>query len=169
MTIDLVGDMDSSGAILTKIKHGPSSNQSYGTVETTLVQANGDPNTDLLYTVNFALVGLHEAAAATGESLYGDAESKLVEFLCRVQVKSETQPQLDGGWFRGFDYRRWDYWGSDADIGWSVYSMETGWISGEILSVLALRQLKTSLWELTADSKLPKHFDVWRDRMLPGH
>ncbi|MDP1563269.1 MAG: hypothetical protein Q8M16_17955 [Pirellulaceae bacterium] len=164
---DLVGDMDSTGAILTKIKHGPSSNEAYGTAETTLIQANGDPNTDLLYTVNFALVGLHEAAAATGDPLYVDAEDKLVQFLCRVQVKSETQPQLDGGWFRGFDYQRWEYWGSDADVGWSLYSMETGWISGEILSVLALRQMKTSLWELTSDSSIPHHFQIWSPRMLP--
>ena len=167
VAVDLMGDMDPSGTILTKIKHGPASNDAYGTGETTLVQANGDPNSDLLYTVNFALVGLHEAAAATGETLYRDAADKIVRFLCRVQVKSEAQPQLDGGWFRGFDYRRWEYWGSDADIGWSLYSMETGWISGEILSVLALRQMKTSLWELSANSTIPLHLKVWRERMLP--
>ncbi len=164
---DLTGDLDASGAILTKIKQGPASNEAYGTAETTLVQANGDPNTDLLYTVNFALVGLHEAVAATGEALYRDAADKIVRFLCRVQVKSDAQPQLDGGWFRGFDYRRWEYWGSDADVGWSLYSMETGWISGEILSVLALRQMKTSLWDLTVTSTIPRHFEVWRERMLP--
>ena len=164
---DLTGDLDPCGAILTKIKHGPASNDAYGTGETTLVQANGDPNTDLLYTVNFALLGLHEAAAATGEALYRDAADKIVRFLCRVQVKSEDQPQLDGGWFRGFDYRRWEYWGSDADIGWSLYSMETGWISGEVLSVLALRQMKTSLWDVTATSTIPHHLNIWRERMLP--
>jgi len=164
---DLTADMDPCGAILTKIKQGPASNDAYGTGETTLVQANGDPNTDLLYTVNFALVGLHEAGAATGEALYRDAADKIVHFLCRVQVKSEVQPQLDGGWLRGFDYRRWEYWGSDADIGWSLYTMETGWISGEILSVLALRQMKTSLWDLTATSTIERHFKAWRERMLP--
>jgi hypothetical protein len=99
--------------------------------------------------------------------LYREAADKIVHFLCRVQVKSEAQPQLDGGWFRGFDYGRWEYWGSDADIGWSLYTMETGWISGEILSVLALREMKTSLWELTATSTIPRHFNVWRERMLP--
>lgn len=167
VTTDLIGDMDASGAILTKIKHGPSSNEAYGTTETTLIQANGDPNADLFYTVNFALVGLREATAATGEPLYRNAEDKLVRFLCRVQVESDAQPQLDGGWFRGFDYRRWEYWGSDADIGWSLYSMETGWIQGEVLSVLALRQMKTSLWDLTAKSTIPRHLKVWRERMIP--
>ena len=64
----------------------------------------------------------------------------------------------------------WDaaeFLGSDADVGWSLYTMETGWISGEILSVLALRQMKTSLWDLTAASTIPRHFEIWRDRMLP--
>lgn len=163
---DLTSDMDRSGAILTKIKQGPANNEAYGTAETTLIQTNGDPNTDLLYTGNFALVGPHEAAAATDEPLYRDAENRLAHFLCRVQVKSEAQPQLDGGWFPGFDFQRWEYWGSDADIGWSLYSMETGWISGEILSVLALRQMKISLWDLTAESTIPRHFKVWRERMF---
>lgn len=167
VALDLTGDMDHSGAILTKIRQGPTSNAAYGTAETTLIQANGDPNTDLLYTANFALVGLHEAAAATGEAMYQDAEDRLARFLCRIQVRSESQPQLDGGWFRGFDYGRWDYWGSDADVGWSLYSMETGWISGEILSVLALRQMRTSVWDLTTTSTIPHHFKDWRERMIP--
>ncbi len=168
MALDLVGDMDASGAILTKISRGPADNAAYGTGETTLVQANGDPNTDLLYTANFALVGLHEAAAATGEALYRDAEERLARFFCRVQVRSEAHPELDGGWFRGFDFGRWEYWGSDADVGWSLYSMETGWIQGEVLSVLALRQLKTSLWDFTVGSSIPRHFETWQPRMLPA-
>ncbi|MFZ9855877.1 MAG: hypothetical protein ACO3I0_12235 [Limisphaerales bacterium] len=167
VAMDLTRDMDPSGAILTKIKQGPTSNEAYGTAETTLIQTNGDPNTDLLYTANFALVGLHEAAAATGEAMYREAEDRLVRFLCRIQVRSETQPQLEGGWFRGFDYGRWEYWGSDADVGWSLYSMETGWISGEILSVLALRQGNTSLWDFTARSTIPRHFRLWSGRMFP--
>ncbi len=169
VTLDLTGDMDPSGAILTKIRQGPTSNAAYGTAETTLIQANGDPNTDLLYTANFALVGLHEAAAATGEAVYRDMEDRLARFLCRIQVRSRTQPQFDGGWFRGFDYRRWEYWGSDADVGWSLYSMETGWISGEILSVLALRQMQTSVWDLTRSTEIPRHFRLWGERMFPEH
>ncbi|MFM7816906.1 MAG: hypothetical protein ACKPGI_08055, partial [Verrucomicrobiota bacterium] len=167
VALDLTSDMDPSGAILTKIRQGPTSNGAYGTAETTLIQENGDPNTDLLYTANFALVGLHEAAAATGEGLYCDAEDRLARFLCRIQIRSDAQPQLDGGWFRGFDYRRWEYWGSDADVGWSLYSMETGWISGEILSVLALRQMQTSVWDLTRGTAIPRYFRLWRERMIP--
>ena len=53
-------------------------------------------------------MGLHEAAAATGESLYIEAEDKLAEFLCRIQVCSQSHPDLDGTWFRAFDFKRWE-------------------------------------------------------------
>jgi hypothetical protein len=40
-------------------------------------------------------------------------------------------------------------------------------LPGEVLSVLALRQMKTSLWEVTTTSTIPCHFEAWRRRMLP--
>ena len=36
----------------------------------------------------FAFLGLHQAAA-TIEQIYGEAEDKLAEFLCRIQIGSE--------------------------------------------------------------------------------
>ena len=39
-----------------------------GTFEAPLNQENSDPVSDLLYTTNFAFLGLHEAAAATGNA-----------------------------------------------------------------------------------------------------
>ena len=42
-------------------------NADYGTFEAPLNQANDDPVSDFLYTSNFALLGLHEAAAALGD------------------------------------------------------------------------------------------------------
>jgi hypothetical protein len=132
-----------------------------------LIQKNGDPVADLLYTSNFALVGLHEAAAATGEVSYRRAEDKLAEFLCRIQVQSRAHPELDGVWYRGFDFDRWDYWGADADIGWSVWSTETGWTQGEILATLVLRQRNTSLWDYTAKSRIRHRFDKLRRQMIP--
>ena len=58
-------------------------------------------------------------------------------------------PEFDGAWYRAFDFRRWDYWASNADVGWGPWSTETGWTQGWITSVLALRQLNTSLWDLS--------------------
>ncbi len=125
----------------------PASNEDYGTTEAPLIQENGDPLADLLYTVNFASLGLREAAAA-GESDCARAEAKLAEFLCRIQARSKALPELDGAWFRAFDYERWEYWGSDADSGWGAWSIETGWTQAWICAVIGLRRAGTSLWDL---------------------
>jgi len=145
----------------------PATNEDYGTNEAPLIQANGDPLCDLLYTTNFAFAGLHEAAAATGEALFTEAEDRLAAFLCRIQVKSETHPELDGAWFRAFDFRRWDYWASNADLGWGAWSIESGWTQAWIVSMLALRQQQTSFWELTAGSKIGRQLEETVRVMLP--
>ncbi|MCF6176212.1 MAG: hypothetical protein L3J71_10650 [Victivallaceae bacterium] len=59
---------------------------------------NGDPACDLVYTVNYAFIGLHEASMATNDNFYIEAENKLASFLCRIQVKSASQPYLGGCW-----------------------------------------------------------------------
>src|SRR5690606_32389200 len=107
ITTDLLANQHSSGAIpeeIGDIKKGgfppPSSNEAYGTTETPLIQSNNDGVSDLLYTVGFAFLGLHEAAEATGDNFYREAENKLAKFLCRIQIRSEERPELDGGWFR---------------------------------------------------------------------
>ncbi len=158
---DLLSFQDKSGAIREEVgsegegQYGPpKSNAAYGTSEAPLLQQNGDPVADLLYTTNFAFLGLHEAAAATGDSMYVEAENKLAEFLCRIQVRSEKHPELAGGWFRAFDYGTWDYWASGSDWGWGPWSIETGWTQSWITSVLGMRNLRTSLWELTGRNEL---------------
>jgi len=145
----------------------PRSNEAYGTNEASLIARNGDPVADLLYTTNFAFLGLHEAAAATGDRDILEAESRLAEFLCRIQVVSEAHPQVDGGWFRAFDFGRWEHWGCNADHGWGAWCIESGWTQGWIIAVLALRQMKTSLWDLTGDSRIEGHFEELRGKMIP--
>ncbi|MBZ0257687.1 discoidin domain-containing protein, partial [bacterium] len=145
----------------------PKSNEAYGTAETPLLQTNGDPVCDLLYTTNFAYLGLHEAAAATGDPYYKDAEDKLTQFLCRIQIESNVHPELDGGWYRAFDFDHWEYWASSADLGWGAWSIESGWTQGWIVAVLGMRQKQTSLWELTKDSTIEKHFDKLQPIFFP--
>ena len=145
----------------------PRSNAAYGTNEASLIAANGDPVADLLYTTNFAFLGLHEAAAATGDKDVIQAENKLAEFLCRIQVTSDAQPAVDGGWFRAFDFGRWEHWGCNADHGWGAWAIESGWTQGWITAVLAMRQRKTSLWDLTRDSKIERHHARLRKQMIP--
>jgi hypothetical protein len=169
----LISFQDACGALREEIGPGrshygpPASNDRYGTNEASLIQQNGDPACDLLYTSNFAFLGLHEAGAATGDATYLQAENKLAEFLCRIQASSIAHPEFDGAWFRGFDYKIWDYWASNSDWGWGVWSTETGWTQAWITSVLAMRHMKTSLWDLSAKSQIAKYMDKLLPVMMP--
>jgi hypothetical protein len=161
---DLLALQDDSGAIREVIDESgrgglrpPASNEEYGTAETALIQANGDPACDLLYTSNFAFLGLHEAAAATGDRFYAGAADKLAGFLARVQVRSEARPELDGAWFRAFDFKRWEYWASNADLGWGAWAVEAGWTMPWITATYAMRHKRTSYWELTRGVQMKKY------------
>lgn len=171
---DLIAGQAECGAIREQIgeagKGGfppPATNEAYGTSEAPLIQTNSDGVSDLLYTSDFAFLGLHEAAAATNEEIYRDAEDKLAKFLCRIQIRSERHPELDGGWFRAFDFNRWEYWASNADAGWGAWSIETGWTQSWITAILALRQIKTSVWDYIKESKIERNFDALRKLMIP--
>ena len=174
IVVDLIALQQPCGAIREQLgTHGkgmyppPASNQDYGGTEASLIQHNADSVCDLLYTTNFAFLGLHEAAATTGESIYAEAEDKLAKFLCRIQICSRTHPELDGTWFRAFDFQRWEHWGSDADAGWGAWCAITGWTHSWITSVLAMRQMNTSLWDLTADIPMAKLHRKYRSIMIP--
>ncbi|MBU7004194.1 MAG: hypothetical protein HXS50_01410, partial [Theionarchaea archaeon] len=170
---EVISLQDKSGALREELggpgkgSYGPPrSNEDYGKHEATLMQKNGDPICDMLYTTNFAFLGLHEAATASGDELFIGAEDKLAEFLCRIQTRSEKHPELDGAWYRGFDFSRWDYWGSNADAGWGVWSIESGWTQGWIVSVLGLRRMGLSLWDLSEGSGVKDHLDVLLEGMM---
>lgn len=169
---DLLALQDDSGAIREILAPGNSkwsvnSNARYGVCETSLIQDNSDTVADMLYTCNFALIGLHEAAAATGDRTYADAEEKLVKFLCRIQIRSEAHPELDGAWYRAFNFGNWQYWASNADIEWGPWCTETGWTQPWIAGTLALRQMKTSLWDVAKQAPVSKNFDQLRREMIP--
>jgi len=174
MAGELLATQDHCGAIREEIgqagKGGcppPASNEAYGTAEAPLIQSNTDAASDLLYTCNFAFLALHEAAAASGDSFYREAEENLAKFLCRIQIRSETHPELDGAWFRAFDFKRWEYWASSADAGWGAWSIESGWTQSWITSALAMRRMQTSLWDLTALSRISRHLSTLRPQMIP--
>jgi hypothetical protein len=162
---ELVGKQDACGAIPEHLGgdgkggghyHTPASNDAYGTSETPLIQTNGDRVSDQLYTAGFALIGLHESFAATGDARLRAAEDKLAGYLVRIQVKSSKVPYLDGCWFRAFDFGKWDYWASSADIGWGAWSAEAGWCQAWTAATLALRARNTSMWELTDGSSIER-------------
>lgn len=171
---DLLAHQAASGAIPERLGdldmgrfRPPQSNKSYGCGEASLIQENGDPVVDLLYTCNFALIALHEAAAATDDPELTRAADRLADFIVRIQVSSKAHPEFDGVWYRAFDFKRWEYWASNSDVGWGSWCTETGWTQGWIVATLALRRMNKSLWDLTAESKIADHFDKYQKMMLP--
>jgi hypothetical protein len=125
------------------------SNDDYGRNEAPLIFHNGDPVADMLYTSNFAVFALNEAACATGDPAIRKMADDLGEFLLRIQARSDERKNVDGAWFRAFNYRDWDYWASNADAGWGAQSTLTGWIQSWIITTLALMEEGTSYWDLT--------------------
>ena len=163
---DLLAEQQPCGAIherLGQVRGGffqaPQRNEDYGTTESPLLQQNGDPVSDQLYTTGFALLGLREAAGATGDARFRRAEDKLAEFLCRIQTRSNKLPWLNGAWFRAFDDERWETWASSADVGWGAWSIESGWGQAWTAAVLALRQQRSTFWDLTSNSRAHDHFE----------
>jgi hypothetical protein len=118
----------------------------------------------MLYTCNFAFLALHEAAAALRDPVIKTAGDRLAAFLCRIQIHSESHPELHGGWFRALDFTRWEYWASNADAGWGAWCIETGWTQSWITAVFALRIKGTTLWDVTRGSEIRKH---WMQIHLP--
>lgn len=121
------------------------------------------------YTTNFALLGLHEAAAATKNSTYIKARDRLLDLVIRAQVKSKINhhPELDGAFFRAFDYEKWEAWASDSDIGWGAWSIETGWTQSWITTVIGLFVQNTSLWDLAQNVNAQDEFEDWVPYFFP--
>ena len=77
---------------------------------------------------------------------------------------------MDGAFFRAFDYSKWEAWASDADIGWGAWSVESGWTQSWITTVLGLRLLNTTLWDLGSSEvfgSIRSDFDAWIPVMFP--
>lgn len=172
VTDDLLRNQQPCGAIPEQLSTNsgghfvvPKSNEAYGTTETPLLQQDGDPVTDQLYTTNFVLIGLHEAVAATNDTALQSAEDRLTDYVVRIQTRAPGNPTLDGTWFRAFDFRRWDYWSSSGDLGWGAWCAEAGWGPAWNGIVLGLRLQQRSLWDLTASSRIKSQLDHVRELM----
>jgi hypothetical protein len=171
----LLENQQESGAIREELggegkgRYGrTSSNKEYGLHEAPLIFENGDPIADMLYTSNFAFFSLNEAAHATGNKDYKEAVENLSEFLTRIQVKSKKFNDLDGAWFRAFEYDRWEYWASNADVGWGAWGTLTGWTQSWIVATQVLMEQNQSYWDLTQDSPIDRYMPQVVEEMLKG-
>ncbi|HWD82939.1 MAG TPA: hypothetical protein VG497_28765, partial [Kribbella sp.] len=105
----------------------PPSNEAYGVDEASIFQANGDPVTDQLYGTPFAAWALPIAHQVTGEPIFEELAHGVLDYLSRIQIDDPDDEQLHGAWQRAFDFDAWEYYGSNADLGWGPYCVETGW------------------------------------------
>eukprot|EP01052_Picozoa_sp_SAG31_P005951 SAG31_NODE_270_length_18732_cov_9.342618_7_plen_188_part_00 len=180
MATDLLASQDNfTGAIKQEFGIGkearrcgpcaPATNEEYGSGEGPLMHDGSEPIADSLYTLSFALVGLREAVGATNDERLRDAEGKLVDFLVRTQVVSTSHPELNGAWFRAFDYKRWDFWASDNDWGYGPWTTETGWSNGWIMTAIAAREANTTVWDvMSARSFDPRTVHLICTEMMIG-
>ena len=144
--------------------YGPfTENAQYGKHESPVIQENGDPCSDSLYTASFAMMTLHEAEAAmraigkeTYAARYRTSLCALSDYHVRIQEISDD-PTYHGVWFRGFDFRKWEVYGSDGDAGWGVFCIETGWSQSWISAALSLQEMETSIWDLTRTTTVAAH------------
>ncbi len=157
---------DYLGAVTDGLYPPPHSNEAFGTTEASLIQSNGDPATDLLYATNWAFLGLHEAAAAFRQAGEPSADieqaaTNIAQFLCRIQLRknNENNDYLDGAWMRSFDFEKWEYWGSTADVGWGAWCVESGWVNTWISSLMVLRGQKTSFYDRILPGEFPQLID----------
>jgi len=175
---DLLALQDESGALAEEIgiQDGrplpAASDEDYARANTLLITKNGDTGADLLYTLNYAFLGLNEAAAATGDAYYKTAQLKLANFLCRAQIKSILHPELDGSWFRAFDFGEWSFWGGDVSPRWGAWSVATGGTHAWVTSVLAMCRAETCLWEVAGKtdvkSEVEKLIPAFFPDQIPG-
>lgn len=160
-----------------KGEFGPfASNMDYGTHESPVIQKNGDPCTDSLYTSNFAMVTLNEAYAVmaangyTQKALeYKQYAKSISDYHVRIQQVSDTNSKYNGVWFRGFDYKKWETYGSDGDAGWGIWCTETGWSQAQISSALSLQILDTNIWDYTSGTTINRCFADTVQTMLKDY
>ncbi len=172
MVREMLKYQDESGAIREELGKGKGmfrelkSNNDYGSDEGSLISQNGQKISCMLYTNNFAVFSLHEAALATGNKGYMQSVKKLSDFLTRIQVQSSRHKDLDGAWFRAFDYGKWEYWASNSDAGWGAWCTLTGWIQSWIVTTQAEILQQQSFWDVTKNSGMRTTGMVVIDQMM---
>lgn len=104
-------------------------NQANG--ECSLLSENGDPVSDMLYSINWLPLGFAFAYLVTGEERFKSAWEDICAFFIKTQISSDNK-LTNGGWCRGIDLETLEYCGVPHDVGWGPCSMETGWTVAEI-------------------------------------
>ena len=121
-------------------------NLHYGLSEVDVRHNTLEPITDQLYLNAKEVLNLYSAYRVTRDKKYREMFFRLMDFLVAIQLHSSDK-RLDGAWMRAFDCRNWDYHGSNGDVDWGPYCIESGWTNAWIAMALALYLQDISLIE----------------------
>lgn len=156
----VIEQTDENGCMIEKmilLENGkyppPENNEDYGKYEAPVIQENGDTACDLLYSQNFAYLGLHEALFQVNDERIRRLSDVMTDFIVKIQTRSAVHPELNGVWMRSFDPVLWEYWGSGADAGWAALCVESGWTNSWLNIVLSLREMNKSLTDFFVENE----------------
>lgn len=118
--------------------------------ESAAFSSNGDPVCDLLYSVNWLPQAFALAYYITGDGWFKTLWESVLDFLMRVQIHSENLI-IDGGWSRAVDMDAMEVYGVANDVGWSPWSIESGWTVAEIAAGIYLGLLEDRIMDKFQD------------------
>jgi hypothetical protein len=98
---------------------------------------------DLIYTQNWATLGLYHCGRVLGEKRYLDACRKSLEFLARIQDRRDD-PRFAGCWRGMYDLRAGAWGGGDLFEG-GAGSIYSGWTNAPIALAFVLEATGTDL------------------------
>jgi len=108
--------------------------------ESSVLSNNGDPVMDLLYSLNWLAFGVCAARIATNDERFELLWKDIAEFFSKTQMVSKNK-LLNGAWPRAIDGDHFEVFGIANDIGWSPWSIESGWTVAQIAGGLFLGDL----------------------------
>lgn len=106
------------------------------------INTGNDPLTDQLYSTGWQALSAWRSWKATGSGAAREAALRLCDYFVRIQSES-PDPRVDGAWFRGFDFERWEVYGAGYDPNYGPYHAYTGWMESIIDQALAMALLDT--------------------------
>ncbi len=112
--------------------------------ECSILTENGDPVTDLLYSINWLPVGFIQAYLITKDTMFIDLWKDITDFMVKSQIHSQYAA-INGAWARGFDVELNEVFALPNDVGWGPWCIESGWTVAEIAAGIAMGLLKDTL------------------------
>ncbi len=105
-------------------------------------EAPASPNlADMIYTQNFASIGLLHCARLLGDGKCEDACARSLEFLAKIQDRSES-PCLRGCWRGMYDVEK-DSWGGGDEYEGGQSSVYSGWTNAPIAMAFIFHETGT--------------------------